>query len=79
MTCKEAVDSKIIPNKFVAYYLGILTEFYEKAGVDIQKSRFRKLGEKEKRSTRKLLLILRLRQLQDGLSLWHATIERIMI
>jgi len=41
MTCKEAVDSKIIPNKFVAYYLGILTEFYEKAGVDIQKSRFR--------------------------------------
>ena len=48
MTCKEAVDSKIIPNKFVAYYLGILTEFYEKAGVDIQKSRFRKLGEKEK-------------------------------
>ena len=48
MTCKEAVDSKIIPNKFVAYYLGILTEFYEKAGIDIQKSRFRKLGEKEK-------------------------------
>ncbi len=48
ITCKEAVDSKIIPNKFVAYYLGILTEFYEKAGVDIGKSRFRKLGEKEK-------------------------------
>jgi len=48
MTCKEAVDSKIIPNKFVSYYLGILTEFYEKAGIDIQKSRFRKLEEKEK-------------------------------
>ena len=48
MTCKEAVDSKIIPNKFVAYYLGILTEFYEKAGVDIGKRRFRKLWEKEK-------------------------------
>jgi len=48
MTCKEAVDSKIIPNKFVSYYLGILAEFYEKAGVNIQKSRFRKLGEKEK-------------------------------
>jgi len=48
MTCKEAVDSKTIPNKFISYYLGILTEFYEKAGVNIQKSRFRKLGEKEK-------------------------------
>ena len=29
MTCKEAVESGTIPNKFVAYYLGILTEFYE--------------------------------------------------
>ena len=48
MTCKEAVETGVIPNKFVAYYLGILTEFYEKTGIDITKSRFRKLGEKEK-------------------------------
>lgn len=48
MTCKEAVESKTIPNKFVAYYLGILTEFYEKTGIDVTKSRFRKLGDKEK-------------------------------
>jgi glycyl-tRNA synthetase len=48
MTCKEAVESGTIPNKFVAYYLGILTEFYEKTGIDIAKSRFRKLGDKEK-------------------------------
>ena len=48
MTCKEAVESKIIPNKFVAYYLAILIEFYEKAGIDVTKSRFRKLGDKEK-------------------------------
>lgn len=48
MSCKQAVESGIIPNKFVAYYLGILTEFYEKAGIDITKSRFRRLGEKEK-------------------------------
>jgi glycyl-tRNA synthetase len=48
MTCKEALESGIIPNKFVAYYLGILTEFYEKTGIDISKSRFRKLGDKEK-------------------------------
>ena len=48
VTCKEAVENKIIPNKFVAYYLGILMEFYEKTGIDITKSRFRKLGNKEK-------------------------------
>ena len=48
MTCKEAVESGTIPNKFVAYYLGILAEFYEKTGIDMSKSRFRKLGEMEK-------------------------------
>jgi glycyl-tRNA synthetase len=48
MTCKEAVDSGVLPNKFVAYYLGLLTEFYEKTGIDMTKSRFRRLGEKEK-------------------------------
>ena len=48
MTCKEAVETGTVPNKFVAYYLGILTEFYEKTGIDITKSRFRKLGNKEK-------------------------------
>ena len=48
MSCKEAVESGTIPNKFVAYYLGLLSEFYEKTGIDIKKSRFRKLGDKEK-------------------------------
>jgi len=48
MTCQEAVDSGIIPNKFVAYYLGLLSEFYEKTGIDMGKTRFRQLSEKEK-------------------------------
>jgi glycyl-tRNA synthetase len=48
MTCEEAIEKRIIPNKFVAYYLGLLNEFYEKTGIDITKSRFRKLGDKEK-------------------------------
>lgn len=48
MSCKEAVDSGILPNKLVAYYLGILIEFYQKTGIDVSKSRFRKLGDKEK-------------------------------
>ena len=48
ITCKEALDLGILPNKLVAYYLGLLTEFYQKTGIDIKKSRFRKLGDKEK-------------------------------
>ncbi|HVZ62242.1 MAG TPA: glycine--tRNA ligase [Candidatus Nitrosotalea sp.] len=48
MTCKEALDSGIVPNKLVAYYLGLLVEFYQKTGIDVARSRFRKLGEKEK-------------------------------
>jgi glycyl-tRNA synthetase len=48
MSCRQAVESGVLPNKFVAYYLGLLTEFYEKTGIDMTKSRFRKLGEKEK-------------------------------
>ncbi len=48
MTCKQALDSGILPNKLVAYYLGLLIEFYQKTGIDVKKSRFRKLGEKEK-------------------------------
>jgi len=48
MTCQEALESKILPNKLVAYYLGLLGEFYQKTGIDMNKSRFRKLGDKEK-------------------------------
>ena len=47
-TCDAAVKSKILPNKFVAYYLALLAEFYEKTGIDMNRYRFRKLGEKEK-------------------------------
>jgi len=48
MTCREAYETKVVPNKLVAYYLGLLIEFYQKTGIDTSKSRFRKLGEKEK-------------------------------
>lgn len=46
--CKKAVEDKILPNKFVAYYLGLLAEFYEKTGIDMSRTRFRRLGQKEK-------------------------------
>lgn len=48
VTCRQAVESKMVPNKFVAYYLGLLAEFYEKTGIDVTRSRFRRLGQKEK-------------------------------
>src|SRR5690348_11764668 len=48
MTCKQALDAGILPNKLVAYYLALLIEFYQKTGIDVKRSRFRKLGEKEK-------------------------------
>jgi glycyl-tRNA synthetase len=48
MTCKQALDSGILPNKLVAYYLGLLIEFYQKTGIDVTRSRFRKLADKEK-------------------------------
>ena len=48
MTCGEAVESGAVPNRFVAYYLGMLAEFYEKTGIDMARSRFRRLGAREK-------------------------------
>ena len=48
MTCRKAVESNTIPNRLVAFYLGILSEFYEKTGIDMTKSRYRRLEEREK-------------------------------
>ena len=48
LTAKEALDSTIIPNKLVAYYLSILYEFYEKTGIDMNQTRFRKLSDQER-------------------------------
>lgn len=47
-TCKKAVEDNLLPNEFVAYYLGLLSEFYEKTGIDMERCRFRRLGDKEK-------------------------------
>jgi len=47
-TCAGALESGLLPNRLVAYYVGLLAQFYEKAGIDASKARFRKLGEKEK-------------------------------
>ncbi len=48
MTCGEAAESGVIPDRFTAYYLGLLAGFYEKTGIDVKRSRFRVLDEKER-------------------------------
>ena len=47
-TCEQAISKGIIPNKLIAYYLALLSEFYAKTGIDMKRSRFRKLGDNEK-------------------------------
>jgi glycyl-tRNA synthetase len=47
-TADEAIRKGLVPNKLVAYYLALLIEFYEKTGIDIKRSRFRKLSDEEK-------------------------------
>src|SRR5206468_3076140 len=47
-TAEEAVRKGLIPNKLVAYYLALLIEFYDKTGVDVRRSRFRRLSDDEK-------------------------------
>ncbi|HEU4482974.1 MAG TPA: glycine--tRNA ligase [Nitrososphaeraceae archaeon] len=48
LTAKEALDNQIIPNKLIGYYLSILYEFYEKTGINMNQTRFRKLSDQEK-------------------------------
>jgi glycyl-tRNA synthetase len=48
VTAQEAVDSGVLPNTLIAYYLAILSQFYSKTGIDMRRTRFRKLSDTEK-------------------------------
>lgn len=48
VTVDEALSKGILHNRLVAYYLALLNEFYSKTGIDMSKSRFRRLGDDEK-------------------------------
>ncbi len=48
LTAEEAIAKGLVPNKLVAHYLALLVEFYEKTGIDVTKSRFRRLSDEEK-------------------------------
>jgi glycyl-tRNA synthetase len=38
----------LLPNELIAYYLALLTEFYSKTGIDMKRTRFRRLADDEK-------------------------------
>ena len=45
---EDAVREGYLPNKLVAYYLSLLTLFYSKTGIDMERTRFRQLSDEEK-------------------------------
>jgi len=48
LTADEGVRKELLPNKLVAYYLALLNEFYAKTGIDMKRTRFRRLTNTEK-------------------------------
>jgi glycyl-tRNA synthetase len=48
ITAAEAVEKGYIPNKLIAYYLANLQQFYRYVGLDIKRTRFRRLDDEEK-------------------------------
>jgi len=48
VSCIDAVERGLIPNRLISYYLALIQQFYEKAGVDMGRFRVRRLGEEEK-------------------------------
>src|ERR671926_221107 len=48
VTADEAVRKGLLPNKLVAYYLALLNEFYAKTGIDMKRTRLRRLTDTEK-------------------------------
>jgi glycyl-tRNA synthetase len=47
-TAGESLRKGLLPNKLIAYYLAILNDFYAKTGIDIQRTRFRRLTHDER-------------------------------
>ncbi len=48
ISAEEAVQQGLLPNKLVAYYMSLLTMFYSKTGISMERTRFRQLSDDEK-------------------------------
>ncbi len=46
--CIQAIEEGLVSNKLVGYYLSLIQHFYELAGIDMRRLRFRRLNDKEK-------------------------------
>jgi glycyl-tRNA synthetase len=48
VSAQEAIREGYLPNKLVAYYMSLLSQFYSKTGINMERTRFRQLSEEEK-------------------------------
>jgi len=48
LSANQALEQGYLPNKLVAYYLSLLSQFYSKTGIDMKRTRFRQLSDEEK-------------------------------
>ena len=48
LSANQALEQGHLPNKLVAYYLSLLSQFYSKTGIDMKRTRFRQLSDEEK-------------------------------
>jgi glycyl-tRNA synthetase len=48
VSANEALQQGYLPNKLMAYYLSLLSLFYSKTGIDMERTRFRQLSDEEK-------------------------------
>jgi glycyl-tRNA synthetase len=48
VSANETLQQGFLPNKLVAYYLSLLSLFYSKTGIDMERTRFRQLSDEEK-------------------------------
>jgi glycyl-tRNA synthetase len=48
VTAAEAIAKGLLPNTLVGYYLALLSEFYAKTGIDMRRTRLRRLSDIEK-------------------------------
>lgn len=48
ISIEDAIQREFIPNQIIGYYLAILQQFYRSLGINIERTRFRRLGDDEK-------------------------------
>ncbi len=79
ISAEEAVQQGLLPNKLVAYYMSLLTMFYSKTGISMERTRFRQLSDNEKAFYATTAFDFEVEKAMVGWNWLHAIIDRIMI